>query len=54
MRRVGPSLRELLQNGLDKACPNSNAPDAPPIRHANIRGLGYYPLTHGMPVKEPG
>ena len=28
--------------GLDKAYANSKAPDGPPIRHANIRGRGYY------------
>jgi hypothetical protein len=26
----------------DKAYANSKAPDGPPIRHANIRGRGYY------------
>ena len=36
------SIKSILQNGLDKAYPNSKAPDAPPIRHANIRGRGYY------------
>ena len=36
------SIKSILQNGLDRAYPNSKAPDAPPIRHANIRGRGYY------------
>ena len=36
------SIKSILQNGLDKAYANSNAPDGPPIRHANIRGRGYY------------
>jgi transposase len=36
------SIRSILQNGLDKAYANSKAPDGPPIRHANIRGRGYY------------
>jgi transposase len=36
------SIRSILQNGLDRAYPNSKAPDAPPIRHANIRGRSYY------------
>ena len=36
------SIKSILQNGLDKAYANSKAPDAPPIRHANIRGRGYY------------
>jgi transposase len=36
------SIKSILQNGLDKAYANSKAPDGPPIRHANIRGRGYY------------
>ena len=36
------SIKSILQNGLDKAYANPKAPDAPPIRHANIRGRGYY------------
>ena len=36
------SIKSILQNGLDKAYANSKAPDDPPIRHANIRGRGYY------------
>jgi len=36
------SIKSILQNGLDKVYANSKAPDGPPIRHANIRGHGYY------------
>ena len=36
------SIASILKNGLDKAYANSKAPDGPPIRHANIRGRGYY------------
>ena len=36
------SIKSILQNGLDKAYANSKAPDGPPIRHANIRGRGFY------------
>jgi transposase len=36
------SIKSILQNGLDKAYADSKAPDGPPIRHANIRGRGYY------------
>jgi transposase len=36
------SIKSILLNGLDKAYANSKAPDGPPIRHANIRGRGYY------------
>ncbi|HVS56026.1 MAG TPA: IS21 family transposase, partial [Casimicrobiaceae bacterium] len=36
------SIKSILQSGLDKAYANSKAPDGPPIRHANIRGRGYY------------
>jgi len=36
------SIKSILQNGLDKAYADQKAPDGPPIRHANIRGRGYY------------
>jgi transposase len=36
------SIASILKTGLDKAYANSEAPDGPPIRHANIRGRGYY------------
>jgi len=36
------SIKSILQNGLDKTYASSKAPDGPPIRHANIRGRGYY------------
>ena len=36
------SIASILKTGLDKAYANSKAPDGPPIRHANIRGRGYY------------
>jgi transposase len=36
------SIKSILHNGLDKAYANAKAPDGPPIRHANIRGRGYY------------
>ena len=36
------SIKSILQHGLDQAYANPKAPDAPPIRHANIRGRGYY------------
>ena len=36
------SIASILKHGLDKAYANRNAPDGPPIRHANIRGRGYY------------
>jgi transposase len=36
------SIASILKTGLDKAFANSKAPDGPPIRHANIRGRGYY------------
>jgi len=35
------SVKSILQNGLDRAF-NQNTPDPSPIRHANIRGRGYY------------
>ena len=36
------SIKSILHNGLDRAFANPNLPDASPIRHANIRGRGYY------------
>jgi len=36
------SIKSILQNGLDRAFANLNTPDPSPIRHANIRGRGYY------------
>jgi len=36
------SIKSILQNGLDRAFAKPSTPDAPPIRHANIRGRGYY------------
>src|SRR6266699_3753617 len=36
------SIASILKTGLDRAYANSKAPDGPPIRHANIRGRGYY------------
>jgi hypothetical protein len=36
------SIKSILQNGLDHAFAKPNTPDAAPIRHANIRGRGYY------------
>jgi transposase len=36
------SIKSILHNGLDKAYANLKASDGPPIRHANIRGRGYY------------
>ena len=36
------SIKSILQNGLDRAFAKPNTPDASPIRHANIRGRGYY------------
>ena len=36
------SIKSILQNGLDRAFAKPNTPDAAPIRHANIRGRGYY------------
>jgi len=36
------SIASILKTGLDKAYANPKAPDGPPIRHANIRGRGYY------------
>ena len=36
------SIASILKNGLDKAYAREPTPDAPPIRHGNIRGTGYY------------
>ena len=36
------SVASILKQGLDKACAQENAPEGEPIRHANIRGRGYY------------
>jgi transposase len=36
------SIKSILQNGLDRAFAKPSTPDAPPIRHANIRGRDYY------------
>ena len=36
------SIKSILKNGLDRAFANPNTPDGSPIRHANIRGRGYY------------
>jgi len=36
------SIKSILQYGLDKAYAQQATPDAPPIRHGNIRGSGYY------------
>jgi transposase len=36
------SIASILKHGLDKAFANDPAPDAPPIRHGNIRGAGYF------------
>jgi transposase len=36
------SIKSILQNGLDRAFAKPSTPDALPIRHANIRGRGYY------------
>jgi len=36
------SIKSILHNGLDRAFAKQSTPDAPPIRHANIRGRGYY------------
>ena len=36
------SIKSILQSGLDRAFANQNTPDPSPIRHANIRGRGYY------------
>jgi transposase len=36
------SVASILRHGLDKAYAQDNAPEGEPIRHANIRGRGYY------------
>ena len=36
------SVVSILRHGLDKAYAQANAPEGEPIRHANIRGRGYY------------
>jgi len=36
------SIKSILQNGLDRAFVQQGSPDTAPIRHANIRGRGYY------------
>ena len=36
------SIASILKHGLDKAYAQEATPDAPPIRHGNIRGSGYY------------
>ena len=36
------SIASILKNGLDKAYAAEPTPEAPPIRHGNIRGTGYY------------
>jgi transposase len=36
------SVVSILKHGLDKAYAQKNAPEGEPIRHANIRGRGYY------------
>jgi len=36
------SIASILKNGLDKAYAREPTPEAPPIRHGNIRGTGYY------------
>jgi transposase len=36
------SIKSILQNGLDKAYAPSSAPDVASVKHANIRGRGYY------------
>ena len=36
------SIRSILEKGLDRAFAEPSPPDAPPIRHANIRGPGTY------------
>jgi transposase len=36
------SIASILKHGLDKAFASEPAPDAPPIRHGNIRGPGYF------------
>jgi transposase len=36
------SVASILRQGLDKAYAQDSAPEGEPIRHANIRGRGYY------------
>jgi transposase len=36
------SIASILKNGLDKTYTREPTPEAPPIRHGNIRGTGYY------------
>jgi transposase len=36
------SVASILRHGLDKAYAQDSAPEGEPIRHANIRGRGYY------------
>jgi len=36
------SIASILKHGLDKAFASEPTPDAPPIRHGNIRGPGYF------------
>jgi transposase len=36
------SIASILQHGLDRAYAQEKVPDGAPIRHANIRGQGYY------------
>ena len=36
------SIASILKHGLDKAFATEPTPDAPPLRHGNIRGSGYY------------
>jgi transposase len=36
------SIASILKHGLDRAYPQEKVPDGAPIRHANVRGQGYY------------
>ena len=36
------SIKSILEKGLDRAFAKPSTPDVSPIRHANIRGRGYY------------
>ena len=36
------SIKSILEHGLDRAFAKPSVPDGPPIKHANIRGRGYY------------
>jgi transposase len=36
------SIASILKHGLDKAFAQQAAPEAPPLRHDNIRGPGTY------------